>query len=852
MIRGQRWQRVKTLLDDALDLDSGARRAFLAQECSGDDLLYRQVESLLQEEEAAGDFLMEPIFVLGKDEDDSAAGSRLGPYQLIRELGSGGMGKVYLAERVDGEVEQQVAIKLLKRGLDTDEILRRFQSERQILANLSHLYVARFLDAGTREDGLPFFVMEYVEGEPITDYCNARRLSTRDRLKLFRKVCEAVHLAHQNLVVHRDLKPANILVTAEGTPKLLDFGIAKLLSDEAGSLVTRTSLGSRPMTPHYASPEQVRGGPVTTATDVYALGILLYEILTGHRPYRVESREPGEMAREVCEKSPARPSSAVRGTEVVCPTDNVPDLLTPEAVSQQRGEEPAALRRSLRGDLDNIVLKALRKEPERRFSSVEQLSEDIRRHLENLPVRSRPDTVFYRMGKFLRRHRWGVSAVALLTVSILGFAITMATQRQQIARERDRSQEVTEFLVEFLKSPDPTRSKGESVTVRQALDVGVSRLRSSPDLAPEIRATLLDAIGQAYWGLALYQQAEPLLEEALALRRATPDEDPALVAESLHNLASVKRGLADAEGAETLVRQALEIQRRIFPSGHRDLARGLNNLALLMIARRDLEAAESLVDEALDMQRRLFGREHSEVARTLNTSAILAALGGRTEAAERLYRESIEMRRQLDGPVDPGLAKTLNNLAQLLADRGDLAGALPLHQDALAMRRQIFEADHPDVVTSLANLALVSARLGEVASAKTHLEEGLAMERRLAGEKTFKIAVLSRNLAFVHAKIGEPLDCEQLIDQALEIFVEIGAGERRIVDAQSVRGGCLADQGRLAEAEPLLIESYQALLASSGPQARQTREALARIVAAYEAWGREAEADRYRMEYQGE
>ncbi len=847
MIRGQRWQHVKTLLDGALDLDASARRAFLAQQCGADDLLYQQVESLLREEESAGDFLMKPIFVLSEDELDSAEGLRLGPYQLIRELGSGGMGKVYLARRVDGEVEQQVAVKLLKRGLDSDEILRRFQAERQILANLSHPYVARFLDAGTSDDGLPFFVMEYVEGEPITEYCDARKLTTRERLQLFRKVCEAIHVAHQSLVVHRDLKPANILVTEGGTPKLLDFGIAKLLSQEPGSLLTMTSLGSGPMTPRYASPEQLIGGPVTTATDVYSLGILLYELLTGHRPYRQTPSQPDQAARTVWDKNPPKPSSAVRGTEVVCSTDTGADLLTPEAVSRQRQEEPAALRRKLRGDLDNIVLKALRKEPERRFSSVEQLSEDLRRYLEDLPVRSRPDTVTYRLGKFLRRHRWGVAAAAALTVSILAFAITMAAQRQQIARERDRSQEVTEFLVEFLKSPDPTRSKGESVTVRQALDAGITRLRAEPDLAPEIRATLLDAIGQAYWGLALYRDAEPLLEEALVLRRESLGEEHALVAESLHNLASVERGLGDLEGAEARVRRALEIQRRAFPDGHRDLARGLNNLALLVIVRGQLEEAEGLVDEALSMQRRLFGREHSEVARTLNTSAMLAARQGRSEEAERLYRESIALRRQLDGPVDPGLAKTLNNLAQLLADRGDLADALPLHQEALTMRRQIFDTDHPDLVTSLANLALVSSRLGELEPAKVHLEEGLAIERRLAGDRTFKTAVLGRNLAFVHAQLGEPSHCEELASRALAIFRELGAGERRIADAQSVLGGCLADQRRFEAAEPLLLESHRALLASLGPEARQTLEARDRIIAAYEAWGREAEAERFRV-----
>ena len=818
MIRGKRWQQVKQLLDEALERPSDKRRAFVEEVCAGDELLRREVESFLEEEQQAGEFLVRPVFSLTGDEDrEPGTGQRIGPYLLIRRLGSGGMGTVYLAERADGELEQKVAIKLLKRGMDTDEIVRRFHAERQILADLSHTYVARFLDAGTSEDGLPYFVMEYVAGVSITDYCDAHVLSVADRLELFRKVCSAVGFAHQNLVVHRDLKPANILVTAEGTPKLLDFGIAKLL-DEPHSFTTVSASGIGPMTPHCASPEQVRGGLITTATDVYALGVLLYELLTGHCPYRLDKRHPDQVARAVCEEIPPKPSTAV---------------------------SPKSLRRQLTGDLDNIVLKAIRKEPQRRFSSAEQLSEDLRRHLEGRPVHSRSDTLFYRTGKFVRRNRFQVAAAVIMTLSLLGFATVLAFQRSQVLRERDRAEEVTEFLVDFLSTSDPRRSKGASRTVREALDDGVGRLDGEPDLDPLIRATLLDAAGRVYGSLALDQEARLYLQEALALRLESLGKQHVLVATSLQNLASVERRLGQREQAENLMRRAIEIQRKRFPEGDRGLARGLNNLASLLIGNGALEEAEDLALEALEMKKRLFGEEHSEIAYSLNTLATLYTKQRAFEKAESLYRESIRLRRKFDGPVDPGLAKALNNLGHLLCDRGRLQAARRLHEEALEMRRQVFDGDHPDVVTSLSNFALTLIPLGEVDEAVRHLEEGIAMQRRLSGDRSPHMAVLKRNLAHARAEMGQPALCEELAEGALVILRETGAEEVRIADAQSVRAGCLADLGRFEEAEPILLQSYETLVAISGQQDRKVREARRRIVATYRARSRHDEAARY-------
>ncbi len=417
-----RWLQVKELFQQATELATAERLPFLVQACGGDAALRAEVEKLLAADANAAAFLEStPLTLLNTD--SLAAGQQLGSYRLLSELGRGGMGTVYLAERADEQFSQQVAIKIIRRGMDTEDILRRFRNERQILASLNHPNIARLLDGGTTVDGRPFYVMEYIEGSFIDEYCQARQLSLNERLQLFRQVCSAVHYAHQRLVIHRDLKPTNILVTQRGEVKLLDFGIAKLLTpDTHDPQATATLLGL--MTPAYASPEQVRGESITTASDVYALGIILYELLTGQRPYNFANARPDHIAQVICETETERPSARVAHARHTLPA-----------------ESTTKLRRALAGDLDNIVLMALRKDPQRRYASVEQLAEDLRRHIEGLPVSARPDTLRYRTAKFIQRNKALTAATLIVLLTLLGGIIATVHQARIAERERALAQQ---------------------------------------------------------------------------------------------------------------------------------------------------------------------------------------------------------------------------------------------------------------------------------------------------------------------------------------------------------------------------------------------------------------------------
>ncbi len=828
----ERWQQIKVILDGALERDEPERAGFLEAACQGDDELRREVESLAASEAEIGDFIETPVFRIRLDEvEPLAAGERIGVWRIVREIGRGGMGAVYLAERADQEFEQRVAIKVVRRGMDTDEIVRRFRSERQILAHLDHPNIATLFDGGTTDDGRPYFVMEYVEGQPIDEFCDQRKLSVRQRLELFREVCSAVHFAHQNLIVHRDLKPGNILVTADGTPKLLDFGIAKLLDPAQEPFAfTRTEL--RPMTPEYASPEQVKGEPITTASDVYALGVLLYLLLTGQRPYR-STTDPQALADAICKTEPVRPSTAIaRAGDAEAPST-----------------ETKLLRRQVAGDLDNIVLMAMRKEPQRRYASVDQLSNDIERHLEGLPVIARKDTLGYRTRKFVGRHKVGVTLAAAVLLLIVGFGITVTVLWQRAERAREKAQAVSGFLQDLFAAPNPKKSHGEEITVREMLDQGSQKMDRSFTAQPEVRADLMSTIGQAYLSLGEWDEARQSFAVALNLHRKILRRDDPQVVDDLQNLASTLRRLGDDSAAEPLIRQALELQRQRGDTRNIEYARGLANLATLLATKGDFDQAERLYKKALAIKEKLPNVDERDIAISLNNLGKLAHERGDLATAETYYQNSLAIRRKLaKGLPDPDVAVALNNLATVLQDRGNLAGAETAYRESLTLRRKLYSRASPQVAFAFNNLGVLLQARGNLAGAESCLREALSIADQKPNQDNPQRGVYRRNFASLLLSEGKTAEAEAEAREALAALRVKSPDPWRIPDAESFLGGCLTALGRYPEAETLLLESYPLLQKDKGEGAKHAGEARQRIVDLYTAWGKPERLAAYRTQ----
>ena len=825
----ERWQQLKPLFFEALDRPPEARAAFLDQRCGSDAALRAELEGLLAaaEEDAPTILDASPEDLAHLVETEAGAlpspalvGQTVGPYRIVREIGRGGMGAVYLAERAD--VDKHVALKLVRHHLADPGAVRRFLDERRILARLDHPNVARLLDAGMTGDGTPFFAMDYVDGRPLTDYCDRRQLTVGDRLALFAEVCEAVRYAHQNLVIHRDLKPSNILVAEDedgrSRVKLLDFGIAKLIEDDAGEAgLTRpgmTRTGLRAMTPAYAAPEQVRGRAVTTATDVYALGMLLYELLAGRRPYEVERRTAGEVERVICGTQPVKPSVAAGRAHRRPGGDGSAETTTLEVVSAARSTEPARLLRRLRGDLDVVCMKALAKEPAERYPSAEALLEDLRRHQAGLPIEARPSTVGYRVRRFVARHRLGVAsavATAGLIAALIGFYTwRLAGERDRVARERDRaehelarSEAVTGFLMDLFEAGDPAESLGETLTVYDLLERGAARAGALEE-EPLVQAQMLEVIGSVYRKLGDSDPAQPLLERALAIRRATLGETHLDVASSLDSLASLRQAGGDYDAAETLFRQALAIRRQLLGETHLDVTASMNNLALLLQYKGDHGEAETLHRQVLALRRQSLGAEHARTVTSMHNLAALLHRKGSYDEAETLFRQVLAADRATLGDTHPDLANDAHNLGLLLIDKGDYGEAEALLKESRSMLRKTLGNEHPKVAGSLAAVAMLLTEQGRYDEAEEHLRQALAIYRAKLGESHPYTLVGRKNLGVVLTRKGGHAAAEALLRQTLAMHREQDeAKQPRTARVERALADVLAARGEHAAAEPL-------------------------------------------------
>ena len=720
--------------DRALELPSDERAALVAQCSAEDPELADELSALLTTGEAASPLdvsaaaFAAPLFdALAPGRDPVHGRSEFGAYRILRELGRGGMGAVYLAERSDHQYEKRVAVKLLPpwRAAD-DRRVQRFLEERQILAALDHPDIARLVDGGVTPDGLPWFAMEFVDGVPIDGYCDNRRMSIEGRLELFCRVCAAVQYAHQNLVVHRDLKPANILVTADGRVRLLDFGIAKLLDGQGTATAnTLTATGDRLLTPLYASPEQIRGQPVSTATDVYALGVLLHALLTGGYPYRLTSLEGYEVAHAVLEQDPTRPSASTLRTAGLLERGAAHS--TAEDRASARGSTSVKLARRLRGDLDAIVLKSMNKEPSRRYATAEQLETDVRRHLAGLPVLAQPESGFYYGRKFVRRHRVGVGITAAVVVLVLAFAVEMTVQSwriraqaERIALERGRAEDVSGVLTDVFQNATASRSPW-AVTSREFLDSAAARIDRQRVADPEQRARLTFEMARAYHRLALHDDARNIVERSLALRR------------------------------------------NLRPARDLDVAESLDLLGTVLLAQGQLGPADRAYTEALALRRRAPEPRRGHVARTLVGLSSVRRAQGRLAEAESLSREAVVIDQARRGDARSDLAQSTSALARVLLDRGDHHRAARLFRQSLTLLRELHPEEHAEVASAVFDLASALNAAGERTAADSLIRYGLVLARRLVAADALRSSAVAR----IPAAAEAPDEVTALVQRAL-------------------------------------------------------------------------------------
>jgi serine/threonine protein kinase/tetratricopeptide (TPR) repeat protein len=844
-MKPEKWEKAKEIFNSVLDSDEPQRAAYLDKACGNDEELRQEIETLLASYTKADSFFdsfaIPNAFKLAEEErNERLIGNRIGQYTLIKEIGQGGMGTVFLATRADEEFKKYVAIKLIKRGMDTADILRRFRNERQILASLNHPNIARLLDGGTTENGLPFFVMEYIEGQPLTDYCDSHKLSIIERLKLFQEICSAVQHAHQNLIVHRDLKPSNIVITPDGMPKLLDFGIAKFLNPTFSTQTfAPTATMVRLMTRDYASPEQVRGEPITTASDIYSLGVLLYKLLTGHHPYQFKTPLPQEIERVVCESIPEKPSTIVARTEIIDTADGTTITITPELVSQTRDEHPDKLKRALSGDLDNITLMAMRKEPQRRYASVAEFSEDIRRHLEGLPVIATQDTFAYRASKFIKRNKVAVTAVVFVALALLIGIIATTWQARAATRERDKArieqakaERIKTFLQDMLGAADPTHQE-KDVKVIDVLKEAAERARTELAEQPEIQADILLTIGRTYSNLHQTTEAEKYLREALdvslktsGLKHPTTQASMARLAFELVNSSPIE--------SEPLARNAIASGRELYPQGHVELAVALYALGLTLSNRGELKEAEQSLQEVLEMSRRLAEPNNGSVVGCLSALALVKASSGDIDQAKSFYRQAIDVGGKIPYRERLYLAQALLRFGLFLTETKEYTEAESILRESEKVYREQLGELNISIGFVASNLGYLHLSQGDYKRAEAEYRRSRDILAKFAPKENYDWLVATASLGVALLREGKLVEAEALLRESWEIRKKMSPGHWLTLNNESLIGECLSEQKKYLEAEPLLKESYERLKALLGDKHRKTIEALQRLVKLYQ------------------
>ena len=824
----QRWLKISAHLDRALDLSQVERDAWLKELAATDPESAAELVALLADHRqlrTQGFLDASPM----SETDASLSGVIIGAYTLISRIGDGGMGSVWLGRRSDGRYEGQVAIKLLNAALVGRGGEERFRREGVILARLGHPHIARLIDAGVSNTGQPYLVLELVDGQHLDVYCDEWRLSIERRIRLFLDVLSAVSHAHANLIVHRDLKPSNVLVTQAGSVKLLDFSIAKLMEDTAVSRLTQDSGAA--LTPKYAAPEQVAGEPITIGTDVYSLGVLLYELLSGQHPYGAAVKTSKDFTRAIVDQEPLPLSAAFLKAP----------LESRSLVAAHRATTPDRLGRALGRELETILHKSLKKSPGERYGSVAEMADDLRRYLADQPIAARPDTVRYRTRKFVRRHRRGLAATSAIFTAIVlivtFYTMQLAAERDRARLQAEKASEVSELLRSVLLSADPYRDPDPSSdgvatpSARGLLDTLANRIANELNEQPEVQAEMLTVIGRTYERLGLIDKAAPLLESALEIGRRSFRLPDRRVAQTLNDLGVLQRRLGNFAASVPLLTESLAMRRALVGSDDdKDVGVTLSEYGRTLRDLGRLDESEKATRDALAIRMKVFGDQHRETATNKSDLGLLLMDRGEIAEAERMFRESLVTNERVLGIEHPNTASSKNSVGNVLAAKGDLAGAEQLQREALVVRQRIFGPGNPESAFAVQSLAATLEMQGRHQEAESLLSDAHRVVISALGADNPRVVSMTVDLARVHIARGNAADVEVMLRRALELRQRTyPAGHWRIAEVQALLGASLAAQHRDDEAEALMRAADRVFQPIPGRQARDREANRARL-----------------------
>ena len=795
------WEQISSIVDRALDLEPDEQLAFVQDVCGDDDALKANVIHFLDSIEPSdglwdkmvesGSVLVNEITSSDVDIDNTPLFSPLkqaGPYRVIELIARGGMGNVYLAERSDGQFDRTVAIKILRHELSSKSHVDRFSAERNILSGLEHPNIARLYDGGITDDNRPYLVMEYVDGVPITTYCKKNSCTLNEKLELFKQVCKAVEYAHRNLIVHRDLKPDNILVKQDGTVKILDFGIAKILDEElTPDKLVQTKENLHMLSIQYAAPEQVTLEKITTATDVYALGLLLYEMITGRPPFDLKGKNLKEAEQTIRFEIPEKPSARI---------------------------SDSGLSRKVKGDLDAIMLKALRKEPEYRHQTADQFLDDIDRFLTGRPVLAQKESMLYRTKKFILRRPVIPTSIIFILFAIWGYIFTLQQHADQLEVERNialsealRAEQISDFLINMFQEADPF-SSSKDITVREMLDRGTDQVLEDGLIEdPVVRAKFMETLGNVYRRLGALDKAEQLLMEAIQIRRSLYGSMHLEIASSLSRIGSLLTDQGNYVDAVETLREALTIQQELLGDDHHDTVDTMNNLANALQSSNRMNESELLYRKIISINRNHEDRQEYLATNLTSLGNLLSEQQNYTEAEELLH-EALEIRQRILGREHPRTAVTLNNLAQMLRRSGSAESAEPLLRESIEIRKITLGDDHPSVAIGINNLALALRDMGRFDEAEPLFRESLERRINHFGEEHPATGIAYYNLAGLKNRIERYQEAEELSRKALQIWtVTFRPDHINLARVRDILAQSLIALNYFSEAEELLKEA---------------------------------------------